>query len=182
MPYKDVLVGRKKALERYRKNKAKRLKQMRAYNAKPEVVVSEKARNQGRREAGEYKSYYAANKSDLLAHQRERRIANPAKQLWSNASQRAKKFGTPFDISPDDIVIPTHCPVFGKKFVLGQGKHYPWAPSLDRIIPKLGYVKGNIAVISHRANVLKGNASVEELEMLANWLKRITLSTTLSLL
>lgn len=35
-----------------------------------------------------------------------------------------------------------------------------------------GYVKGNIWVVSRRANTLKNNASIEELELLVSNLKR----------
>jgi hypothetical protein len=48
------------------------------------------------------------------------------------------------------------------------------AASLDRIVPELGYVKGNIAVISNRANSLKSNATLEELERLCAWLKSVS--------
>ena len=35
-------------------------------------------------------------------------------------------------------------------------------PSLDRIVPKKGYVEGNIAWISNRANVIKNDGTAEE--------------------
>ena len=38
-------------------------------------------------------------------------------------------------------------------------------PSLDRIDGAKGYVKGNVRVISHRANMLKNDATIEELEL-----------------
>ena len=41
------------------------------------------------------------------------------------------------------------------------------SPSLDRLLPHLGYVKGNIIVISHRANAnAKNCASVDELMLI----------------
>lgn len=42
--------------------------------------------------------------------------------------------------------------------------------SLDRIVPSLGYVPGNVAVISHRANRIKSDATADELRAVADWL------------
>jgi len=52
------------------------------------------------------------------------------------------------------------------------GKDY--APSMDKIIPALGYVKGNIQIISMRANRIKSNATTEELRLVADYMQRIT--------
>ena len=71
-----------------------------------------------------------------------------------------------------DIFIPEACPLLGieiTKNIVGQPTHN--SPSLDRIDNRLGYVKGNVWVISHRANTLKSNASLEELERLVSNLR-----------
>jgi hypothetical protein len=65
----------------------------------------------------------------------------------------------PFNILPEDIEIPIVCPIMGVP--ISKGKY---APSVDRIIPELGYVKGNIRVISLLANQMKWNSTPEELE------------------
>jgi hypothetical protein len=41
---------------------------------------------------------------------------------------------------------------------------------MDRIIPQLGYVKGNIAFISVLANSIKQNVTEKELYSVADWL------------
>lgn len=60
-------------------------------------------------------------------------------------------------------MVPTYCPIFGIKLVPGVGRQSPNSPSLDRIIPKKGYVPGNVQVISWRANSLKKDANLREL-------------------
>lgn len=45
------------------------------------------------------------------------------------------------------------------------------AAELDRLVPALGYVKGNVAFISRRINRLKNDATLQELERLVEWLK-----------
>jgi hypothetical protein len=62
----------------------------------------------------------------------------------------------------DDLDIPEYCPVLGCKLKLGYGKKLYSSPSIDRIDNSKGYIKGNVRVISHRANQLKSNMSVEE--------------------
>ena len=55
------------------------------------------------------------------------------------------------------------CPVLGIPLVIGEGACSDNSPSIDRIIPELGYVKGNIKVISRRANRIKNDATPDEL-------------------
>ena len=79
---------------------------------------------------------------------------------------KAQKICVPFDLTVDDLVIPTHCPVLGIPLEFGKSGTAAWrdnSPSVDRIVPSLGYVKGNVVVISYRANRVKNDATVEEL-------------------
>ena len=102
-------------------------------------------------------------------YERERSAKHPEKYLWRSAKQRARKKGLDFDIEVSDIVIPEFCPLLNIPIIhlVGQGTHRnPNAASLDRIKNQFGYVKGNIMVVSWRANFIKGDASLEELELL----------------
>jgi 5'(3')-deoxyribonucleotidase len=96
----------------------------------------------------------------------------PRRMMWSKAKRRAADKGLPFSIKPEDIIIPTHCPVLGipLEFKIGQGpgEH---SPSLDRIDRDKGYVPGNIAVISMKANRIKNDATVNELKSVLAWLE-----------
>jgi glycine cleavage system aminomethyltransferase T len=68
--------------------------------------------------------------------------------------------------SVEDIVVPECCAIFGERLVTGTETSGPWSPTLDRIIPALGYVRGNIWVISRRANAMKRYRQLAEM---AGW-------------
>lgn len=105
-------------------------------------------------------------------------LSNPARSqaflMLSAARTRAKKQGVPFNLTEADLVIPEYCPILGVRMRRGEGKSTPCSPSLDKIIPALGYVPGNIAVISRRANTIKNDASIHELRALVRWLEAHT--------
>ncbi len=93
--------------------------------------------------------------------------------LIRGAKNRAKKKGIPFGINVEDIQIPTHCPIFGTKFAIGNGETLPNSPSIDRVIPELGYIPGNVILISHRANTIKNHGDGKEHQMIADWLRSL---------
>lgn len=99
---------------------------------------------------------------------------NPEKYLFQTAKGRAKKYGLEFTISVEDIVIPEKCPVLGIPLFIRQGfkggGKNPNNPSLDRINSDLGYIKGNVQVISWRANDLKKDGTYEEFKKLTEFL------------
>jgi hypothetical protein len=92
--------------------------------------------------------------------------------MWSHSRAVAKKNNLPHNLELSDIVIPMHCPVFGFE-LCRENKVKPQynSPSLDKLIPSLGYVKRNVRVISFKANWLKQNSSLEELKKIAEWLE-----------
>lgn len=91
---------------------------------------------------------------------------------------RAKNNGWPFDLAATDLPRPLVCPVLG--MVLDYSKKpgcgpLPNSPSLDRIVPALGYVKGNVRIISHKANTMKSDATPEQYAKIAadaEWVQR----------
>lgn len=100
---------------------------------------------------------------------------DPAKAHLNAIRCRAKTSGVPFDLTLEDLVIPSECPALG----IPLNSHWGGAtrddvkdncPSVDRIIPSLGYVKGNTQVISYRANRIKTDASKEEILSVYEWL------------
>lgn len=96
-------------------------------------------------------------------------------ELWAidalaNAKQRARRGSLLCDIDLDyvrNLVVDT-CPLLGLPILYAQSKLSDSSPTLDRKNPTLGYTKGNVAVISHRANRLKSDSTVEEMQTLLN--------------
>jgi hypothetical protein len=95
------------------------------------------------------------------------------KILLSNSRQRAKRAGIEHTLKREHVVIPDTCPVFGIPLQREDVSTWLHAPSLDRIDNTRGYVPDNVIVVSRRANILKRDATVEELRALANFYERL---------
>lgn len=111
---------------------------------------------------------YLANRDNALAQAREYR-SDPDKRKkmqYQSLRAKAKKASIPFDLSFEDLVWPSHCPILEVELT-HSGKSSWNSPSIDKVVPELGYVKGNVRVISNMANVMKHHASKEQLTMFA---------------
>lgn len=103
------------------------------------------------------------------------------KQGVKSARERALKRGLAFSLTPQTIALPDHCPVLGIPLDYHAGKRAtqggpsPNSPSLDRINNAMGYVDGNVQVISVRANRIKSDSTLQELKALVAHLERLAL-------
>lgn len=88
---------------------------------------------------------------------------NWAKRTVYRLKQQAVKKNVPFDLEPLDIPQPTKCSYLGIDLNYQLESIQKNSPSVDRIIPEKGYVKGNIEVISNLANMMKSYSTKEEL-------------------
>ena len=103
-------------------------------------------------------------------------------KIMASAKMRAAAKKIDFDLTLDYLVAiaPDYCPVFKEPLKWGVGtkeKTGTWdytSPSLDRVLPDKGYVKGNVAWISMRANMIKSNVTAKELYAVADWLHAIS--------
>lgn len=119
-----------------------------------------------------YKQYQQVNRDTINVTQFNYRKTNKGKRvtLLNGIRIRSKKLGLICDLTLDDIIIPTHCPVLSIPIMLdGEREHLP---SVDRIDNTKGYTKDNICVISMRANRLKSDSSIRELELLLDYMKQ----------
>lgn len=90
--------------------------------------------------------------------------------VFKNTKRRAKVKGIEFTITPDDIIVPSHCPIFGTKLAICTGKNGPNSPSIDRIDSTKGYIPSNVTIISHRANTIKNSGTADEHQLITDWL------------
>ena len=95
----------------------------------------------------------------------------------NGAKYRAKRDSVPFCLTREYLlsIATDECPIFHTPFEwgpsgLGAGNAKPNGPTLDRIEPDLGYVVGNVAFISYRANRLKDNGTMQDHYDIADWL------------
>jgi hypothetical protein len=100
------------------------------------------------------------------------RAKHPARYILQTARNRAKKLNLEFNLTEGDISIPAVCPILNIPLFSTVGKGISGnSPSIDRIDNSLGYVKGNVQVISWRANDLKSNGTLGEFRSLVRWLE-----------
>lgn len=113
-------------------------------------------------------SNYKENKTAHLQKIEQYRIENwRMKMLWQ-AKATATRKNLIFDLDKNDITIPTYCKYLGVPLTQSLGMGVVWSnTSLDRIDPAQGYVKGNVEVISRKANSMKNMATIEELRVFA---------------
>ena len=99
----------------------------------------------------------AAVADDLISMAPPRKIAC----MLSNARLRAKKKGVPFDFSRDDLKAALSrqgwkCALSGLDLRFdGPGSDRRLVPSMDRIVPAKGYVRGNVRIVCHAVNIAR---------------------------
>lgn len=123
------------------------------------------------------KRYNQENKELVKIQQRTKyergKEAYPERYILSAAKARAKKRGHEFNIELEDIIVPEFCPILGIKLQYNKGTQAGDSPALDRLDNNKGYIKGNVHIISVRANRLKGDCSLEEMVMLGEWAREL---------
>jgi hypothetical protein len=129
----------------------------------------------------QHKAYYqyrlGKNPSYKAAAITEKEVEEYQRRYHLNAVRsRARRGGLPFNLTIEDIVIPTVCPVLGITLSRGSGYRSGCSPSIDRINPSLGYVKGNIIVVSMRANEIKRDSTWPEIMKVAEFYRNLELA------
>lgn len=91
--------------------------------------------------------------------------------------QRGKKRNFAVDIDTEYLlsIFPKDemCPALNIKMIFGGSSKKRFnSPSIDRIIPKKGYVKGNVRFVSFLANAIMNDANADEILKVGKWLKK----------
>ena len=118
---------------------------------------------------------YSKRHPNRVKESQMKQLAKFEQRVINRIKSKCKRKGIPFNLDVTDIVPPDTCPVLGIKLVLdnrGSGYHSDSA-SVDRIDPTKGYTKGNVRVISARANTLKSDATSVELRLVLEDLERL---------
>lgn len=123
------------------------------------------------------KRYAEANREHIKARNKARqsriRSEEPWLALYIGCRNRAGTANVQFTITVDDIkaIWSDTCPILGIPMETHIGKRaQPNSRSVDRINPALGYVPDNIAIISHRANLIKNDGTADEHRRIYEWL------------
>lgn len=110
------------------------------------------------------------NKDARARYWKEYAAARPTSDKLFRSMQSRKIF---YDIDPCDIIVPDTCPICEVKMQpSNQRGGSVTSPTLDKVIPNKGYVKGNIAVICKGCNSLKGKGSASEHRRIADYIDK----------
>lgn len=134
--------------------------------------------------------YYQQNKDKVKEQLRQKyqdlKNDTPWRLAVRRARNRAKQMGFEFNIDDEYIesIWQTTCPVlgiplfsadFGSGMKRGESKAKAQdnSPTLDRIDSSKGYVKGNIVVMSYRANLIKNCGTLDEHKKIVSFLESV---------
>ena len=156
--------NRDKMLAYYRENKDKVRIRRQAYRQRNKEKVKAQER-----------VYRQRNKEKAAGHVRDWRgrcrgtIDYALRRLLESSRSRAKAKGLPFDLTREwlETMMVSHCPITLQPIdwlreQVVDGTAGPNSPSIDRIIPELGYVQTNCAIVSFRGNSIKSNGTIDE--------------------
>jgi len=99
------------------------------------------------------------------------------RRTLSKIRQKCKKKNIPMNIDADYLIsiFPENnlCPALQIDMVFGGDKKERFnSPSVDRIIPDEGYVKGNVRFVCYLANAIMNDANADEILKVGEWLKK----------
>jgi hypothetical protein len=120
------------------------------------------------------KAWAKANRDKMRGYYLAWERRNPRHTMVERARSSAKQRSLEFTITVDSLVWPTHCPIFGIELCYERDKKAPHRdnyPTFDRWDNAVGYVPGNVFVISWLANRMKWHATIEQLEAILRYMK-----------
>lgn len=103
----------------------------------------------------------------------ERDVLTECKLKYSAKKANAKRCGSEFTIDFQDIVWNKVCPITRVEIDYFASGRQENSPSFDRVNPEFGYVKGNVQIISWRANRIKNDGTAKEHLAIAEYMSTV---------
>ena len=125
--------------------------------------------------------YRIDNPDKIKAYDMKKKTIDPkgyrALKVTMGIKHRSKKKGIPFDMTKQNLIDMQNesdtCPCCYEPFDFNfTGPHDPHSPSVDRLIPELGYVPGNIKMICYACNRRKNTSSIKQLEQIIRYMRK----------
>ncbi len=103
---------------------------------------------------------------------RKSAIYHAMREKFFKKKTNAAKHGFEFSIDFCDLEFPTHCPILGIELDYFVDYRAENSVSFDRIDPSKDYVKGNVIIVSWRANRIKNDGTADEHQKIADFMSR----------
>ena len=166
----------------YQENKEKINEQAKQYRLENKEKIIEHKREyyqENKEKINEHKrEYYQENKEKISEQAKQYRLENKEMWMCTASKVRAKQKNLPFNLSTEYLkeIWPedNKCPALGITMKKGDFCVTDHSPTLDRIIPELGYIKGNVQVVSALANRIMSDATVNQVMAVAKHYEKIT--------
>ncbi len=117
--------------------------------------------NKRKREAEYFTKWGNKQPTELYASQRDKFRAKKANAIRN---------GYDWTVTFGELHWPTHCPILGMEINYFSESVQESSPSFDRTDNNLGYIPGNVGIISWRANRIKNNGTADEHRRIAAYL------------
>ena len=101
------------------------------------------------------------------------------REKFRNKKNSSSGKGWEWTVEFGDLTWPTHCPILGLELDFFAEMRQENSPSFDRIDPTKGYIKGNVQIMSWRANRIKNDGSALEHRKIAKYLDKTMVETPL---
>ena len=95
-------------------------------------------------------------------------------RCFTRKRQNAKQKKWEWDLAMSDLEWPKTCPILGLELDWFAETRQENSPSFDRIDSNLGYVAGNVQIVSWKANRIKNNGTAEDHRKIYEYLTKIS--------
>ena len=120
--------------------------------------------------------YNKANAAYFNKKTKQYNSERPFHYAFKRLRLRARQHSLPFDLDEDYLVElwTGQCAIFGTPLCTpySTDRQVPDKATIDRIVPELGYIKGNVQWVSNQANTIKSFGTLEEHEAVVTYMKK----------